>query len=186
MLMQEEAGSDGAVTQRIEFSRDFPEDRVNAAWTEKRRIAFLDYMGDQWVLVTEPASHSTTVAQTVAFSREQLPGKEIQADLWEKDKKLVCLAFHQSTGWVLLGENRGTAGQGYAAGSDWPEEKVADRFAKGMTIAGLAWSTTDEAWSIVFNNANKNESITSKVHFHKSFNEDLCRTLQLTRYGKRF
>jgi len=187
VLMQEETQYSGiTLDQSVSFSKDFPEDAVSQAWKDGRRIVFLDFMAEQWVIVSEKLSNTLSAGQTVCFSNEALPGSELQNDLWNKEKKLTCLSWQKKVGWMLLGENRTGTGQSYAAGSDWPSEKVADRLSKGMTVVGVAWNTSDEAWAIVFDNVAKNSSITTTIHFEKTFNEDLMRTLALTRYGKRF
>lgn len=185
-MQEEKELSDAKLDQSVSFSKEFPDDSVSQAWKEGRRIVFLDYLADQWVLVSEKLNNTLSAGQTVSFSTDELPGSELQNDLWNKEKKLICLTWQKKVGWMLLGEARTGTGQAYAAGSEWPAEKVADRLSKGMTIAGIAWSTSDEAWSVVFNNAVKTESISTTVHFDKSFNEDFMRTLSLTRYGKRF
>jgi hypothetical protein len=187
VLMQEEVNvPSGPMEQHVGFTKSFPEAEIQTAWKDGRRVVCLDYLDEQWVLVTEKSASSLSVGQSVVFSNEALPGTLLQDDLWNKEKRLICLSFHSSVGWVLLGEPRGSTGQSYAAGSDWPQEKVADRLSKGMTVAGISWNTTDEAWAIVFDNASKTQNVGTKIHFDKSFNEDLMRTLSLTRYGKRF
>lgn len=185
--MQEKVNApSGAVQQSIGFTKEFPENAVQEAWKAGKRIVCLDYLDEQWVMVTEKAESELTVGQSVVFSTDDLPGDLLQNDLWNKDKRLTYLSYDASSGWVLIGEARGSIGQSYAAGSDWPTEKVADRLSKGMTIAGISWNTREEAWAIVFDNDSKNTGITTEIRFDKSFNEDLMRKLSLTRYGKRF
>ena len=185
-MQEEENVNNATLEQSVAFFKDFPEDSVSQAWKEGRRVVLLDYMADQWVMVTEKLIGTLSAGQTVSFSTDDLPGQELQNDLWNKEKKLIGLTWTKKVGWMLLGEARTGSGQAYAAGSEWPTEKVADRLSKGMTVADIAWNATEQAWAIVFNNAAKNESITTAIHFEKSFNEDLMRTLSLTRYGKRF
>jgi hypothetical protein len=185
--MQEEESNDEPAEQQVKFTKEFPEEWVADAWKRKRRVVCVDYLNGQWILVTEKAKSSTTVGQTVSFSPDELPVAPIKADLWDKDKRLTGLTHHPSVGWVMVGEivAKGT-GQGCSAGSDWPTEKIADRLAKGMTIADIAWTTESEAWAIVFNNEIKGENISTKVSISEYFDEDLLRTLNLTRYGRRF
>lgn len=187
VLLQENTEAfKGALEQRISFSESFPDTEIKTAWQECRRIQFIDYLDSQWVLVTETAPSHTTVGQKALFATEPLPGQLIKDDFWSKDKNLTCLSFEDHTGWVMLGEYRSEAGQAYTAGSDWPKEKVLARLNDRMNIADVSWSTKDHAWAIVFDQTPTNLAIGTSIHFDKTFNEDLMRTLQLTRYGKRF
>lgn len=187
VLMQENVEAfKGALEQRISFSKDFPDSEIQQAWKDSRRVQFIDYLDSQWVLVTETAPSHLTVGQKALFATEPLPGKLLQNDFWNKDKNLTCLSFEEHVGWVLIGEYRSDLGQAYTAGSDWPKEKILTRLNDRMNIADVSWSTKDEAWVIVFDQTPTHLGIGTSIHFDKSFNEDLMRTLQVTRYGKRF
>lgn len=186
LLQEDEISNAGSLSQRVGFTKEFPEDEIQQAWKEGRRVVLIDYLDEQWVLVSEKAASSTTVGQNVVFTTEPLPGELLQNDIWNKEKRLTCLSFQPKVGWVMIGENKAGLGQSYAAGSDWPEAKIADRISKGMTVAGIAWNTTDEAWALVFDGAAKNQTITTTIHLKSGFDEDLMRTLAVTRYGKRF
>lgn len=185
--MQESKGDpEGTIEQRVAFYKDFPNTEIQQAWKDGRRVQFIDYLDEQWVLVTETSRSNLVVGQTAVSAQKELPGEFLQKDIWDKDRNLTCLSFEKSVGWVLIGDGREGQGQAYTAGTDWPKEKILARLNDRMVIADVAWSTVDKAWAIVFNQTPKELTIGTAVHFDKTFNEDLMRTLRLTRYGTRF
>lgn len=167
-------------SQKISFSTELPEDDVKAAWRAGDKIVVLEPLSNgQWVLVTEKVE-GLVVGQSLVFSTDPLPSKDIQ-QLWKEDKKVVSMAFLPSS-WVIVAE-KGTSGQAYTGNSDWPEAKIDARYAEGMGISAIAYNSTEEAWAMVFD-AGIKKQVTRKF---KDFPEEVLKQeLGVSRYGKRF
>jgi hypothetical protein len=166
--------------QKITFGDDVPEDEVKRAWRDGERIVVLEpLINGKWVVVTEKVT-GLVVGQSLVFSTDPLPSKDVQ-QLWKDDKKVLTMSYLPST-WIMIAE-KGGGGQAYTANSDWPEAKIDARRAEGMGISALAYNSTDEAWAMVFDNNIKNQV----VRMSKDFPEDILKQeIGVSRYGKRF
>ena len=86
----------------------------------------------------------------------------------------------------MLVESSKGGGQSYAGNSDWPSEKINDKYSQSFYISSVAFNESSEAWVLIFDKRSTTETIGQTTTLTSDFPEEEIRNMDVTRYGKRF
>lgn len=137
---------------------------------------------DEWVVVSEDMKGS--VLQGIVTTTDDLPTKDIQ-ESWNSNKNVLQLTSYDNK-WVLLLESSTRGGQSYAGNSDWPDDKIQEKYSKGFYITSVAFNKEVGAWSVIFDKSSENNLSKQCIERLKDFPESKLKELGITRYGTRF
>lgn len=124
------------------------------------------------------------ILQGIVTTTDDLPTKDIK-ETWDQDKIVTQLTSYENK-WVLLVESSQGCTQSYAGNSDWPGNKIIEKYESKFHISSVAYNQEVEAWSVIFDkkkNGNPTKQIVSLI---TDFPEPTLKELGVSRYGTRF
>lgn len=137
---------------------------------------------DQWVVVTENAFDNTI--QNIITTTNELPTKEVK-ETWDSDKKVISITSNENK-WIMIVESSKEGGQSYAGNSEWPDEKINEKYKQSYYITSVSYNTSSNAWVLIFDKRKKEETSGQTITLTKEFPEEEIRNMDVSRYGKRF
>jgi len=182
IIVCQEEREDFNYKQEIHFSNEFPTSFIDKEWEKNRSVACIEYCEDHWVVVTEESRGN--IIQNVITTSNELPTKEVK-EAWDSDKRVLSITSHGNK-WIMIVESSKEGGQSYAGNSEWPDEKINEKYNQSFYITSVAYNTSSNAWVLIFDKRKKEETSGQMVTLTKEFPEEEIRKMEVTRYGKRF
>jgi len=136
--------------QHFSFTKIFPREEINDAWSVGQRISYLSYCDNLWVLITEKNKDRGLSGQKLVL-RNALPTDDIN-QFWEEGSRIAIMAYGDGQ-WVLVGEKKygedTLQTQTFFYNTDFPSEKIDEYYNTNRRIHTISYASKEKLWAII-------------------------------------